>query len=405
MALRKYTYKLYPKPGQSEALLGQLRLHQQLYNAALQERIDAYRKCGKTISYNEQQASLTVIRAEMPEYKALPCTSKRMTLRRLDKAFKAFFRRVKKGESPGFPRFKSINRFSSFELLEPKFIHNESGKHGRLFVAGVGHIKARGQCRITGTLKTSQIQYKHGQWWLSLTVDGDATRKTMATKACAMDWGVAHLLTVVEDDGSFEHVKNPRYYRTGQSQQERLQQSVSRKKRGSNGWKKACKRLSTFKRQQAQQRRDAQHKLSAKVAGRYALVAMESLHIKNMSRSSRGILEAPGKNVKQKSGLNREMLDTAPASLISMIRYKAEEAGNEFVETPTKKLKPSQRCPKCWHTTKENRKSQADFTCVSCGFQQNADVVSGINSLWWALGLGQECVPEVYTSKPLLSTA
>lgn len=78
---------------------------------------------------------------------------------------------------------------------------------------------------------------------------------------------------------------------------------------------------------------------------------------------------------KQKAGLNREMLDTAPASLISMIRYKAEEAGNEIIETPTRKLKPSQRCPKCLHTTKDNRKSQADFWCVACGYRENADVV------------------------------
>lgn len=405
MALRKYTYKLYPKQKQSEALLEQLRLHQQLYNAALQERIDAYRKCGKTITYNEQQASLTTIRSEMPEYKALPCTSKRMTLRRLDKAFKAFFRRIKNGESPGFPRFKSINRFSSFELLEPRLTHTDSGKHGRLFVAGVGHIKARGQCRINGKIKTSQIQYKHGHWWLSLAVEGDAVRRASASRACAIDWGVAHLLTIVEDDGRIEQIPNQRYYQSGKEKQERLQRSVSAKKRGSNGWKKACQKLSAFKRKQANQRKDAQHKLSNMIAGRYALIAMESLQIKNMSRSSRGTLEAPGKNVKQKSGLNREILDTAPASLISMIRYKAEEAGNEFVETPTKKLKPSQRCPKCLHTTKENRKSQADFTCVACDYRENADVVSGINSLSWALGLGQERVPEVYTSKPLLSVA
>jgi putative transposase len=328
-----------------------------------------------------------------------------MTLRRLDKAFKAFFRRIKNGESPGFPRFKSINRFSSFELLEPRFTHTDSGKHGRLFVAGVGHIKARGQCRINGKIKTSQIQYKHGHWWLSLAVEGDAVRRASASRACAIDWGVAHLLTIVEDDGRIEQIPNQRYYQSGKEKQERLQRSVSAKKRGSNGWKKACQKLSAFKRKQANQRKDAQHKLSNMIAGRYALIAMESLQIKNMSRSSRGTLEAPGKNVKQKSGLNREILDTAPASLISMIRYKAEEAGNEFVETPTKKLKPSQRCPKCLHTTKENRKSQADFTCVACDYRENADVVSGINSLSWALGLGQERVPEVYTSKPLLSVA
>lgn len=402
MTLRKYTYKLYPKPKQQIALLECLRLHQQLYNAALQERIEAYQKCGKTISYNDQQASLTQIRAAHSEYKALPCTSARMTLRRLDKAFNSFFRRVKKGQTPGFPRFKSLNRFSSFELLTPAFSHAETGRHGRLFLRGIGHIKARGQCRIQGRIKTSQIQHKHGHWWISLTVEGDAQRPNTATRACAMDWGIAHLLTVVEENGQFEQVANPRYYRTGKAKQEQFHQAISRKKRGSNRWKRACKQLSTFKRKQASQRKDAQHKLSATIAATYTLVAMESLQIKNMSRSAKGTAEQPGKNIKQKSGLNREILDTAPASLMSMIRYKVEETGGEFVETPTKQLKPSQRCPSCEHTHKDNRKTQADFICTACGFSQNADVVSGINSLLWALGLGREHAPEVFASKPLL---
>ncbi len=405
MDKRKYSYKLYPKPRQAEALLDCLRLHQQLYNAALQERIDAYQKCGKSITYNEQQASLTKIRAEHEAYRALPCTSERMTLRRLDKAFKAFFRRAKKGETPGFPRFKSLNRFSSFELMAPKFTHDESGKHGRLFVDRIGHIKARGKCRIAGQVKTSQVKHQHGQWWLSLTVEGDAARPAKEKKACAMDWGVAHLLTIVEENGDFEHVENPRYYQAQEEKQTALQQSLSAKKRGSANWRKACQSLSTFKRKQANRRKDDHHKLSAKIAERYSLVAMESLQVKNMSRSAKGTAAQPGQNVKQKSGLNREILDTAPSRLMSMIRCKVEETGGEFVETPTQKIKPSQRCPQCGHTHKGNRQSQAVFLCQACHFSQNADVVSGINSLFWALGLGQEYVPEVYTSKPLLSSA
>src|SRR5699024_142672 len=183
MENRKYTYKLYPNSKQESVLLEHLRLHQQLYNAALQERIEAYQKCGLSISYNDQQASLTKIRAEHPEYRALPCTSERMTLRRLDKAFRAFFQRVKRGQKAGFPRFKSLSRFNSFDLLEPKFSHNINVKHGRLFIKGVGHIKARGKCRIQGRIKTSQVQHKHGTWWLSLTIEGEASRQANNTKA------------------------------------------------------------------------------------------------------------------------------------------------------------------------------------------------------------------------------
>lgn len=404
MILRKYTYKLYPTPRQAEVLLEHLRLHQQLYNAALQERIEAYLKQGKMITYNEQQASLTKIRAEHPEYKALPCTSERMTLRRLDKASKAFFRRVKQGKKAGFPRFKSLSRFHSFELLTPKFEHGKA-KHGRLFVRGIGHIKARGKCRISGQIKTSQIQHKHGQWYLSLTIEGHAQRECLTTKACGIDWGVAQLLTLAEPNGDYCHVKNPRYFQQSKKKQKILQQAISTKKRGSNNWKKACKAFATFKRKQAFQRKDYQHKLAAEVASKYTLVTMEKLQIQNMSRSAKGNAEQHGKNVKQKSGLNREILDTAPAALMAKIRYKVEEAGGEFVEAPTKKLKPSQRCPRCHHTHKDNRKTQADFTCTACGYSHNADAISGVNSVMWALGLGRELAPEVYTSKPLLSLA
>ena len=378
--MRKYTYKLYPKPKQAEALLGHLRLHQQLYNAALQERIEAYQKCGISITYNDQQASLTQIRAEHPEYKALPCTSKRMTLRRLDKAFKAFLTRIKRGHTAGFPRFKSLNRFHSFDLLDTKFQHGER-KHGRLFIKGVGHIQARGKSRLFGKIKTSQVQHKHGSWWLSLTVEVAPQRECVEKKACGIDWGVEKLITLTQPNGKYCYVENPRYYKTNEAQQTALQQSIAKKKRGSNSWKRACKALSRFKRKQANQRKDAQHKLTSAIAGRYSLVAMEELNIKNMSRSAKGNCEQHGKNVKQKAGLNREILDTAPAALMSMIRYKVEETGGELVSTPTRKIKPSQRCPSCHHTHKDNRTTQADFTCTACGFHQNADVVSAYNSV------------------------
>ena len=218
-----------------------------------------------------------------------------------------------------------------------------------------------------------------------------------------MDWGVAHLLTVVEENGDYQHIENPRHYKTDEVEQTTLQQSLSKKKRFSTGWKRACKKLSTFKRKQAARRKDMHHKLSAQIADNYSLVAMEKLQISNMSKSAKGTAEAPGRNVAANSGLNREILDTAPAALMSMICYKVEDTGGEFVETPTKKIKPSQRCPCCDHTTKKNRLKQAEFICVSCGYSQNADVVSGINSLKWALGLGQEFVPEVFTSKPLIN--
>ena len=115
--LRKTTYRLYPTPKQAVALADLKRTHQQLYNAALEERISARSKAGKSISYADQCKSLTVLRRDLPEWAdAANCSSQQMTLRRLDKAFGAFFRRVKAGETPGFPRFKSLGRFPGFSF-------------------------------------------------------------------------------------------------------------------------------------------------------------------------------------------------------------------------------------------------------------------------------------------------
>jgi putative transposase len=187
MTMRKINYRLYPNAKKEAALFTILRLQKDLYNAALQERIECYQKTGKGLSYNDQQKSLTQIRADSLDYKNIPIYISRMTLQRLHKAFNAFFKRVKRGQTPGFPRFKSIKRFTSFEMCAGSgwsFDFSEkSHKHGTLFIRGVGHIKARGQARTKGVVKTSQVVHKYGQWYLSVSVNCNPVRETQSTKA------------------------------------------------------------------------------------------------------------------------------------------------------------------------------------------------------------------------------
>lgn len=395
MEKRKYTYKLKPSKAQKERLFHCLRLNQQLYNAALQERIDAYRKAGKSITYNEQQASLTQIRAHDPDYRAMPVYIGRMTLRRLDKAFKAFFNRIRKGQSPGFPRFKSLSRFSSFEMCAGSgwsFEQGKDNKHGWLSINGIGRIRARGKSRIEGVVKTSQVIHRQGDWYLSVTLEGEPKRTRTADKACGFDWGVEYLGTLVDHEGQIEQIENPRYYRNSKESLLPLEQSLARKQRGSNRWKRACKKLGQAKAKIARQRHYDQHQLSHKLASKYALFVTEALQIKNMARSAKGTVADPGKSVAQKAGLNREILDTAPASLLAMIRYKVEETGGEFVEAPTKKLKPSQRCPVCDSVAKKNLE-QRWHEC-DCGASMPRDVASALVCINWALGLRSETVPH-----------
>ena len=388
------TYKLYPTKQQAEDLNSALRLHCEFYNAALQERSEAYKKQGISISNKDQQPQIKVIREEISEFAGLNYSSLQVTLRRLDKAFKAFFRRVKAGEEPGYPRFKSHKRYPGIGFSTHgdgwRFTPDDNWKNGRLRLSGIGHIRCRGKARMPGKIRSMELMHRRGEWHISLTVDCEGLlRESKAKKACGIDWGVNDLLSLATLEDS-EQVDNPRWFQSERENLKELKQAVSRKKKGSERWRKACRKLSVKHRRAANKRHDAHHKLSAKIAEEYALVASEKLQIKNMTRSAKGTEEIPGKMVKQKAGLNREILDTAPATLLAMIAYKVKETGGLFMETPTRSLKPSQRCPTCWSVKKKTLKER-EHICEVCGCTENRDVAAARVNLKWALNeLGSE---------------
>lgn len=404
--LRKTTYRLYPTPKQSAALVDMLRSHQQLYNAALQERISAWSKARKSISYEDQCASLTLLRKEMPEWAAAAnCSSQQMTLRRLDKAFSAFFRRLREGQAPGFPRFKSLARFPGFSFKSHgdgwRFTPEDGGRHGGLRLSGVGQIRARGQVRQSGEIRASDILHRDGRWYLSLTMAIAAPERVRtADGALAYDWGVERFLSGVTHDGAEVNIDNPRWWVKSKSKLTQLKQAVSRKtSKRSKRRKKAVRRLAAAYAKTARQRLDWAHQKTASLAKCNALVATEELAIKNMTRSAAGTAEKPGKRVAQKTGLNREILDTAPGLFTSLFRYKVLETGGEWLEAPTRTLKPSQRCPQCWKVAKKVL-AQRTHLCAHCGHTENRDTAAARVVLRWALeATGQE-LAETGTHNP-----
>ncbi|MDD3019232.1 MAG: transposase [Comamonas sp.] len=332
-----------------------------------------------------------MLRRDLPEWAdAANCSSQQMTLRRLDKAFAAFFRRVKAGQTPGFPRFKSLGRFPGFSFKTHgdgwRFTPEDGWRHGSLRLSGVGQIRARGQARQGGEIRASDILHRDGRWYLSLTVAVTSPERTrQADGALAYDWGVERFLSGVTHTGELENIDNPRWWQQEKEQTIRLQQAVSRKSnRRSNRRKKAVRRLAAARAKVARKRLDWAHQQTAALASRYALVATEELTLKNMTRSGAGTVEEPGKQVAQKAGLNREILDTAPGLFTSLFRYKVLETGGEWVDAPTRKLKPSQRCPQCWHVAKKQL-SQRMHCCEQCGHEENRDTASARVVLCWAL--------------------
>lgn len=386
---RKVTYRLYPTELQIQALQALLRSHQQLYNAALEERISAWQKSRKSISYVDQCKSLTEIRESMPEWRAANCSSQQMTLRRLDKAFAAFFRRVKTGENPGFPRFKSLSRFPGISFKSHgdgwSFKPGKDWNHGTLRLSGVGLIVCRGKARESGVIAASDLCLRQGKWSLSLTVVPEAVvRSRVGHAAAAFDWGLENLLSGIDDQGRTLIFTNPRLYRANKKKLKALQEALSYKRYGSARWAKALKHISDTLAKMGRIRSNFLHQLTCRIARDYALVAMEELNAKMMTVSTKGAIGVAPFQAIQKSGLNREILDTAPARLMQLLSYKVTDTGGVWLIAPTRILKPSQTCPQCGNVKKKTL-SERLHHCNACGYLAPRDIASAQVVLNWAI--------------------
>lgn len=378
MQRRKVTFKLYPNAAQSERLQAWTRLHCELYNAALEERVDAWRKAGKSISYYEQQNVLPQIKTDRPEFVALGSHALQQTLRKLDLAFQAFFRRVKAGQTPGFPRFKSARRFAGFAYPDPAgWKLMQHGKSGATLRIGGGEacmsIRARGRHRFGLDARPNDITLtrRNDQWFVSVTLrvpERACARVREADQHRGVDFGINAWATF--DDG--EAIANPRWMRIELPRLAALQRERTRKRKGSLRHKRLGARVARLHERIANLRCDFAHQQTAQMVRQCVVLATEALTPKNMSRSARGTVETPCRRVRQKAGLNREILSAAFGMAHQMLAYKAEEAGTRLHLSNTRRLKPSQRCAACWEIVP---KTLADrmHVCPHCGHVMQRD--------------------------------
>ncbi len=364
---------MYPTKKQETLLLEILDHHRLLYNSALKERIDAYKTTNKFISRSDQEKQLTEIRKEFPEYKKFNSQSQQRTLKRLDLAFQNFFRRIRNGETPGFPRFKFERRFTSFGFNS----HGDGYKlldNGKLRISGVGQIKLRGKSLYSGEPKESQVLYRDDKWYFSLTLETCSRRNNNDSKYDVIfaDWGIKNILTLAKISNlntpnsiEYEEISNPKFLNKYRTELEKIQSKRDKTKH------KTCKRRKLTKKYRALNRKirnirgDFQNKLSNRLAKLTRAFVTEKLNVKGMVE---GEIEKLGKNNK---GLHRNILDSAPASLFSKIRYKVEETGSEYRELDTRTLKPTQRCSECWKLVKKGINDRV-HEC-SCGYKQGRD--------------------------------
>lgn len=386
LAQRKVTYRLYPTERQETALFEHLRLHQQLYNAALEQRINAWRVQRHSVTFAEQCKENALLRCECPEYKAVNSHACQVTLKRLDRAFQGFFRRVKAGQTPGFPRFKALARFKGWGYTAHgdgwRLEAGENGKHGRMRLMGIGTVKLRGKARNQGVPKTCEIIREQGRWYASITLNCEPQR-SRGSEAIGLDWGVETLATIAYEDGRSKRLENPRLLKNNLGQLAKRQRELARKKRGSQNRVKARRRVASLHGKIANQRKDHLHQLTAALIASVGFIATEVLNVAGMTASAHGSVENPGRNVRQKAGLNREILSTSPGMLFQMLRYKAEEAGVVWLDVPTKRVKPSQTCAACGRQEKKPLAMRV-HRC-SCGFIAGRDENAAWVMLNWAL--------------------
>ncbi len=321
--IRAYKFLMRPTVGQQAALGEMLREHCSLYNGALQERRDAYRHASKSsIKYGQQSAQLKDIRAFDPERQGRwSFSSQQATLRRLDKAFAAFFRRVKCGDKPGYPRLRGVNWFDTVDFpKDGDGCRWDSTPHDpvtRVRFQGVGHVKVNQHRPVVGTVKTVSVKREGKRWYVVLTAEQAQPEPFPATgSVVGIDMGIASFLTT--SDG--EHVENPRHASKAAAKLEPAQHRLSRfgrvrrDKRTANH-QRAVQRVADLHRKVRRQRLDHAHKIALGLVRDHDLIAHEDLKIRNMVRAPvpKPDPETPGSFLPNgsaaKAGLNHSISD------------------------------------------------------------------------------------------------
>jgi putative transposase len=370
--LQAYKYELMPDGEQERDMrrfAGSCRF---VYNKALAMQKENHEAGNKFIGYVAMAKHLTGWRngAQTPWLKDAPCHPLQHALKDLEKAYKNFF-----AKRADFPRFKRKGGGDAFRYPDPKQIKLDQANN-RLFLPKLGWLRYRNSRDVLGEVRNVTVSQSSGKWFASIQTQREVEQPLpTATTAIGIDVGIARFATMSDD--SFIAPLNS--FKKHQQRLARYQRRMSRKVKFSNNWKKAKARVQKIHTGIANARKDFLHKTTTTISQNHALVCIEDLQVRNMSRSSKGSNEQHGKMVKQKSGLNRAILDQGWGEFRQQLDYKVSWNGGMLLAVPPHNT--SRTCPCCGHVSKDNRQTQAKFLCVDCGYENHADVVGAINVL------------------------
>ena len=395
MLTRRVTFRLYPTRRQQDTLHYWRKLHCLLYNAAVYNRKTQYQKFNHKVDYLEQQNSLPAFKETWTEYKPLGSHALQATLKRVDFAFTRFFKGL-----GGYPKFKASRHYSGWTYPDKQsWKAHTTGVNGSLELANLGSISMRGKARTWGTPTTCTIMRGNGKWYASITVQCTPMR-VAGSGAIGIDLGCKDAITI----STGEKIAKPDFIKEGQQKVKIASKKLRRKRapnrnkkiKASRRWRKARQQISKLQRKVARQRENWLHQTTSNIVSSNSLVAGEQLNVKGiMTRKGNKQKRTRGASTRgtrathslQKAGLNRSILDVGFSTLGGLIAYKQSEAGGFYVESPTRTLKPTQRCAKCWELTP---KTLADRTHIcsnpSCLHTEDRDTNAAQVNLIWARG-------------------
>jgi putative transposase len=375
---KTFKYKLLPTNEQEQRMAFVLRRCRELYNAALQERRDAWQKCHTSITCAHQSTELPAVKEVRPEYHDVHSQVLQDVLTRLDHAFQAFFRRVENGEQPGYPRFQGANRYASFTYKQ--FGNGATLDNGCLVLSKIGQIAVKWSRPLEGTVKTVTITHEADGWYCCFSCTDVPMEPLPPTgRETGIDVGLKVFLITAEG----EFVENPRHYRRSERDLKKAQRRVARRKKGSKRRKKAAHLLAKKHQHIRRQRTDFHHKTALGLVRRYDTIYLEDLQVANLSRRPAPKPDGNGgylhNGASQKAGLNKSINDAGWAQFRTILEGKAAYAGRRVVAVPP--AYTSQDCSGCGERV-EKSLSVRTHVCPSCGLILDRDENAARNIQW-----------------------
>lgn len=369
MLIRKaFKFEIRPNGEQIRKMNQSCGCSRFVYNRALAYQNEQYQQDKSfKFSYNKLANLLPEWKCEFVWLKDCNSQVLQQSLKDLDKAFQNFFKK-----QSDFPKFKKKGDKDSFRV--PQHFKLDA-QNNRIYLPKIGWIRYRNHREVVGEIKNVTVSKKCGKWFVSIQTEFEQETPLPKGGEVGVDMGIARFLTLsngeyVEPINALAHLKG---------KLAKLQRQLKNKTKFSNNWKKLKLKISRLHNKIANIRKNFLHQTSSAISKNHAVVYMEDLQISNMSKSAKGTAERHGKNVKAKSGLNRSILDQSWYEFRRQLDYKLLWNGGHLVLVPPQNT--SRCCPVCGHTDKENRKTQAEFACVACGYESNADWVGAINIL------------------------